>query len=224
MATTGTHCVSTACFLAALSTLVSTADAHAQAPLSTWTPIQQTPGITAVLGRSAAGSGEEPGRNATYEFSARVDTPVGDHHLVRIEVGRAAWRFENTNYVQVPTACCPGVMTSLPRGTISDRVAITRVTGSVIRHLEHPHGGWTPFYAGGGIGAYHFEPATRTSYARPWRFGIHGFAGLEVPIPGKHIAIGAEVQLHMPGVPPNSAVPGNWLGIVSASLGLKFRM
>lgn len=213
-------CVAT--FLAALALAPH---ARAQVHASTWTPVQESPGITLVLGRLSAGNAGVTDRPRTRAFSLRVDKPAGDDLLLRLEVGRAAWPFARTQYADSGSPCCPSGATPSPIGTIADRVAVTRITAGIVRrHLPVSAGGWTPLYAGGGVGLYRFRSRTGVHYPRPWRTGLHGFAGFEAPIPDRRLAITGEVQFHLSDAPPQSALTPSGFITTSVSFGLKFRL
>lgn len=202
----------------ALIAVLDARTANAQVQVTSWTPVQEGPAITAVLGRAAA----EPNQRYSFELATRVDMPADSRHLVRLEAAKASWRFDGMEYPD-PYGFRAGQQNGIP---VSDRIAVTRVMASLIRrHADSWFGEWTPFYYGGGIGAYHFRSIEREPYGRPWRAGIHGLAGMEFPIPSTRVAIAGEVQLHLTGAPRRSPPgPSGAFAMISGSIGLKIRM
>lgn len=216
--------LSTVCVLAAMSIVIGPRTADAQVQVTSWTPMQEGPAITSIFG--SAVTNNPSNKRGSFELATWIDTPVDRDHVVRLEAAKSAWHFSGYEYFQAPAS---GWSSNPGRGELAtDRVSITRLTASVIRRnivLEGDvPGSWTPFYAGGGIGAYYFQSHDRQPYARPWRFGIHGLAGLEFPLPNTRLAIVGEVQMHMPGVPAPSVARTDWFAMLSGSLGIKIRM
>lgn len=216
--------------LCATAAVLIAASADAQTQVSTWTPIQEGPAITLAIGGAfnnplqAAGPGNILSRtNSSLDLSTRIDTPVHEKFLVRFEAGKAAWRFTGEEYQQEPSF---SLWSKPPVGElVTDRVAIRRMTLSMIRRHLHTPSGWAPLYVGGGVGAYRFRSLQRgRRYSQPWQIGIHGLAGIECPLPNTRFAIAAEAQMHMPGVPWDSVVNRNWFTILDLSLAMKIRM
>lgn len=218
MVSTHSRRFSAARVLVAASIVIATENADAQ-QITSWTAIQEGPAVTAVLGRAIPSSATRP--RPSFELATRFDTPIDERLLVRLEAAKAAWRLSGYEYSERPTFA----RASSPGALVSDRMSVTHFTASLVRrHLGAP-AGWTPFYAGGGIGAYRYRSEERRrTYSRPWHFGIHGLVGFEAPLPNTRMAITGELQGHMPGAPWDSVANAPWFSILNASIGLKIRM
>lgn len=183
------------------------------APALAQLPFQPLPppdrwGLTAALGASVNGDQNQPHTGLDLALSLRIPLPVVPRLSAVAEFGTVGWRFDAFGAREEPRV---------------DRVGLRRlVVGVVRRKRDMP-----AFYAGGGVGWYRYRARIGT-LAIPGRFGLHGRAGVEIPLPDRPLAVLGEVQVHAVRGPnrtgdvDDSPVFSHTMWVGSASAGIRF--
>jgi hypothetical protein len=139
--------------------------------------------------------------NRALEVSGTAELPIVDRWSARADVGSAQWGYQ------------------LGDGVTPDRVRVTRVTFSAVKQSPMPCGASVRLYGGVGYGAYRYNFADQPAAA--WRGGAHFVGGLEVT-PREHIAVAADVSLHVIGGPRRRPVNVSGLLVLQVNFGVRY--
>lgn len=154
------------------------------------TPANTRPGIGAMVHAAFNSDQNVVSDKQTADFAVNADWPLGEGWRARGEFGRAAWRFDG--------------QTGLPAPLPTERIAITRVTASVLRQTPGLPGGYVG--AGGGLYRYTSELSPPPRRTRP---GLQAIAGMEIGSARGGLALRLEGQFQAVGGPRAANGPGD---------------